>query len=73
MKGICNEHFGMSDAPDDCLACREVDIEVAELRRLLTKAASQVSRVMQTWHDDERETLERLGIRIGDWDGDENP
>jgi hypothetical protein len=66
MRGICNQHFGMVDAPDDCVSCREVDMEAAELRRLLVKAAAQVSRVMQTWHDDEWDALDRLGIQLGE-------
>lgn len=42
--------------------------EAVELRRLLQKAARQVDRMMQSWHDDEWDTLEKLGIELGDWE-----
>lgn len=46
---------------------------LAEALRLLQKAALQVDRVMQSWHDEEWEALATLGIHLGDWDDETIP
>jgi hypothetical protein len=38
--------------------------ELVETKRLLQKATTQASRVMQSWYDDEYEALARLGMKF---------